>query len=1046
MASPAPAIQFVRVHYGESSRIVTFYQDQPVRELRALLGSLFPGTTSAAGRRPVAIERLQTGVVVPLSSAAKFPSVMDDGNWDLLVSRETDVRTEKKILMGFIEDMTAHAFLTPDQCDVLNVLLNASDAWVLHQYRAFQSHRDVRQLKEDLVRIAEDRRAVAHAVRAAGVNDFFPRMIRFVDHIWNVGMVTEPQADVLYDLVDSGAAVVFAAYHAAREKNDAESLVEPMRKIANFYLENEALLLDSSEDGEGEQEYDGARQSTQTVRPPTPSPYVYGTYGWSEEEEEEGGGEEQVGNVDPLDLVEMLIDTGLVSGASAQPLRDVVVSNNPYVEAAIELYQANGDAEDLADTLQRLVPDAVDATSAANAAYAEQQRNDASWASAEAALRLIGALTEEQLFSDAAGGRLQDLLTTHFGSSQQQVLVAAYEVYEHDGDASEFVDTCLRVLRQIEELSSKHASAFALVISDAEGGDCFSPQAQDALMALWHAMEPRVMAAWDVFLEDQNISELVDTLSRIIALEYSIDEANESDEEKAATTKEDFVAVMNSVMELMLEEGHTDVEGAAVLAKLLDEQNPVVQAAYDAFCTDEDIDELVDTLMHTISYVQDNTDKLNCAELFDFVETIVSNDKMTAADGEVAAALIERRDPRVMAAYDVYFEDQDVHELIDTIERTVSQVRAMFGAQRHVVLGRDGTAVGNNIEQQQKKEFSSSEEESAEDESDSDGDGDAELVEGSEPIAVLQQVVAAAYKTGKIQYETALELMKPSRMTDPRFLAALDTFAEAKDLDDLFDSLGHIGRAMIEESASKPALGTNANSSTAEGERNGSANSDGGDDSSSPSDSEMSMDDSAVDTTIDYNQFEDDEDDSDSEWDRAGDSWDEDLPLPFSSSSDDDENSEDRHADSNGYEHTYEELAAGGGNLSDADEISDLLNKLNLSDENMQQLSDLMNRNDPVISAAFQVYETDGDVHDLKDTLLRVLARVNFVKDSNDAPVQPASKVLSDLVSDNLISESEGKQFQHLLNDDHPVAQAALEVYGVDGDWVEFVDTMRRIR
>ena len=105
-----------------------------------------------------------------------------------------------------------------------------------------------------------------------------------------------------------------------------------------------------------------------------------------------------------------------------------------------------------------------------------------------------------------------------------------------------------------------------------------------------------------------------------------------------------------------------------------------------------------------------------------------------------------------------------------------------------------------------------------------------------------------------------------------------------------------------------------------------------------------------------------------------------------------------------------------------------------------------MNRNDPVISAAFQVYETDGDVHDLKDTLLRVLARVNFVKDSNDAPVQPASKVLSDLVSDNLISESEGKQFQHLLNDDHPVAQAALEVYGVDGDWVEFVDTMRKIR
>jgi hypothetical protein len=958
--------------------------------------------------------------------------------------------------------MAAHGFLTPAQCDALNSLLNASDAWVLRAYRAFQAHRDVRRLKDDLVGIAEDRRAAARAVKAAGVEDFFPRMIAFVEHLERVGMVTAPQAEVLYDLVDAGAAVVLAAYHAAREKNDPEALVAPLRQIADFYLEEGARLSDSSggeEEEEEEEEEDDEEQggdgAARTARPPTPSPYS-----WSEEEGE-GDGD----SVDPLDLIEMLVDTGLVSGASAPALRDVVVSNNPYVEAAIELYHANGDAEDLVDTLRRLVPDAAAADAAgaanlANAVYAEQQRNDASWASAEAALRLIGALTEEELFSEAAGARLQDLLTIHFGTSQQQVLVAAYEVYEQDGDASEFVDTCLRVLRQIEELASKHASAFALIISDAEGGGSFSPQAQDVLMALWRAMEPRVMAAWDVFLEDQHMPELVDTLSRIIALEFSIDEAHDSDTEEAAaaaaaatsttgTTTEDFVAVMNNVMQLMLEEGHTDVEGAAVLAKLLDEQNPVVQAAYDAFCADEDVDELVDTLVHTISYVQDNTDTLNCAELFDFVETIVSNDKMTAADGEVAAALIERRDPRVMAAYDVYFEDQDVHELIDTIERTVHTVRAMFGAQRHVVVSKQvGAAGGANIEQE--RASSSSEEESAEEESeddDSSGGGDAELVEGSEPVAVLQQVVAAAYNTGKIQYETALELMKPSSMVDPRFLAALDIFAEEKDLDDLFDSLGRIGRVMIGQSTPSSSTTNYSTAPAAAAEQNATASGDSGDSSSLVSDSEMSMDDSALDTTIDYNQFG--EDDSDSEWDRAGDSWDEDLPLPFSSSSssssEEDESSEDRHADSNGYEHTYVELAARGGSLDDADQISDLLNKLNLSDENMQQLSDLMNSSDPVISAAFQVYETDGDVHDLKDTLLRVLARVNFAKGSSDAPVQPVSKVLGDLVNADIISEGEGKTFQFLLNDDHPIASAALEVYGVDGDWEEFVDTMRRI-
>ena len=262
-----PSINFVRVHYGDASRIVTFYQDQPVRELRALLGSLFPGTTSAAGRRPVAIERLATGVVVPLSSAAKFPQVMDDGNWDLLVSRETDVRTEKRIIAGFLEDMAAHGFITPAECDVLNSLLNASDAWVLQAYRKFQKHRDVKQLKDDLIAIAKDRSPAARAVAAAGVEDFFPRMIAFVEHLERVGMFTPDQAEVLFDLVDDGAAVVLAAYHAARKKNDPQSLIAPLRQIADFYLDQGAQTLNSS----------GAAQQG-IERPPTPSPYS-----WSEE-------------------------------------------------------------------------------------------------------------------------------------------------------------------------------------------------------------------------------------------------------------------------------------------------------------------------------------------------------------------------------------------------------------------------------------------------------------------------------------------------------------------------------------------------------------------------------------------------------------------------------------------------------------------------------------------------------------------------------------------------------------------------------------------
>ena len=108
-----PTVQFVRVCYGDDFRIVTFYEDQPVQELRNLLGALFPGTTSAHGRRPVAIERLVDGQVVPLSSATKFPHVMSEGNWELLVSRANTLNTEKLVLAGFLQDMYAHGFISP---------------------------------------------------------------------------------------------------------------------------------------------------------------------------------------------------------------------------------------------------------------------------------------------------------------------------------------------------------------------------------------------------------------------------------------------------------------------------------------------------------------------------------------------------------------------------------------------------------------------------------------------------------------------------------------------------------------------------------------------------------------------------------------------------------------------------------------------------------------------------------------------------------------------------------------------------------------------
>ena len=112
------------------------------------------------------------------------------------------------------------------------------------------------------------------------------------------------------------------------------------------------------------------------------------------------------------------------------------------------------------------------------------------------------------------------LLLSDYSSTQQEVLVAAYQLYEQDADAEEFVDTCKRVLKQLSALDQAHLEAFAGVVC-ADGR--FSDYQQALLVTMWNGIEPRVMAAWDVFVYDRRESELVDTLSRSCKLLASVE-------------------------------------------------------------------------------------------------------------------------------------------------------------------------------------------------------------------------------------------------------------------------------------------------------------------------------------------------------------------------------------------------------------------------------------------------------------------------------------------------------------------------------------------
>ena len=508
------------------------------------------------------------------------------------------------------------------------------------------------QLKNDLLECATQRAEFAASAAATGVDNYSPRMIAFVEHFHRCGKLTAAQASILVALIERGSVPIMSAYTNARERDDIDALYTGMVEIASFYLH---------QNGGGPQEQRRQQQQQQQQqqqprqfleRPATPTPY----------NNEDGTMDED----DVLEMFEDLVDGNFIPADAVDGLRNILLSNNPYVDAAVELYSVNHDVEDFVDTLLRIVrhqestftaQDAYDAQQAmmnvgqgeseSESEYddeyqdmeleepeeeqeqdSEQESEQIEWNAIEGTTRLLDSLMSAGVFEFEDVKKLSMLLLSDYSSTQQEVLVAAYQLYEQDADAEEFVDTCKRVLKQLSALDQAHLEAFAGVVC-ADGR--FSDYQQALLVTMWNGIEPRVMAAWDVFVYDRRESELVDTLSRIVSQEFEIEEEDEeergvgqdmrrSSSPPAASHKRNFselgeddnngvpqsinssddsstyFEVMRQVIELMAVEGIVDHDGGDTLLKLVLEGHTVVAAAYDAFSHDEDVDELMDTL------------------------------------------------------------------------------------------------------------------------------------------------------------------------------------------------------------------------------------------------------------------------------------------------------------------------------------------------------------------------------------------------------------------------------------------------------------------
>uniref|UniRef100_M4C2I9 Uncharacterized protein n=1 Tax=Hyaloperonospora arabidopsidis (strain Emoy2) TaxID=559515 RepID=M4C2I9_HYAAE len=185
-------------------------------------------------------------------------------------------------------------------------------------------------------------------------------------------------------------------------------------------------------------------------------------------------------------------------------------------------------------------------------------------------------------------------------------------------------------------------------------------------------------SAYEVFAGDGDASELLDTLQRVAKLQRLIEQSQAGQNGVAGAPVSSLS--LEDVVQEMQRRGTVKSGDAAGLLVLFHGGNEALRAANEAFQADGDVHELEDTLLLVVKHA-----RFGCEEEETSTATEVQAACRLLADLgrsgllelwqiQLSMSLLKCRDPRFFAAIDVYHEDQDTNELVDTLRILVELV------------------------------------------------------------------------------------------------------------------------------------------------------------------------------------------------------------------------------------------------------------------------------------------------------------------------------------------------------------------------------------
>lgn len=348
-------------------------------------------------------------------------------------------------------------------------------------------------------------------------------------------------------------------------------------------------------------------------------------------------------------------------------VKQLFARRSELVIAAWQVFEEEHDADELGDTLLRVARFTT--------------RNDSK-------LRLVEVVGEmmkrHMIHSHEADGLIR------LFEQKNEAMLAANEAFEADSDVKELVETLLLVVKHANfgsppicsprgtgqdlDYEDGHVSSAAddevtkvsrLIHQIASKGR-FVLWQKELLLSLVAARDDRVLGAVDLYNEDRNARELVDTLQRLADL--------------VAWTRGKQQLVDEWITPLTAS-GQISPSSAEVLRALVQKRDDRVMAAFAVYLDDQNASEFSDSLVRIAAIASRSKQNTKQSEeeetkkMLAVVAALTEDGSLPSEDQEAVEALVKAREPRVLAALDVFAATSDAADLVDTLTRVVALER-----------------------------------------------------------------------------------------------------------------------------------------------------------------------------------------------------------------------------------------------------------------------------------------------------------------------------------------------------------------------------------